>query len=60
MCEAAGLTVTRLRRIKIGPISVNGIAPGTWRKLRDDEVAWLRRMAKLKPEKNAAEIEEYM
>ena len=29
MCEAAGLTVTRLRRIKIGPISVNGIAPGT-------------------------------
>ena len=28
----------------------NGIAPGTWRKLRDDEVAWLRRMAKLKPE----------
>jgi 23S rRNA pseudouridine2605 synthase len=50
MCEAAGLEVTRLRRIKIGPISVNGIAPGTWRKLRDDEVAWLRRMAKLKPE----------
>ncbi|MBO5702739.1 MAG: rRNA pseudouridine synthase [Clostridia bacterium] len=58
MCEAAGLTVTRLRRIKIGPISVNGIAPGTWRKLRDDEVAWLRRMAKLKPEKVMPEIDE--
>lgn len=55
MCEAAGLTVTRLRRVKIGPISVNGIAPGTWRKLRDDEVAWLRRMAKLKPEKTYEE-----
>jgi 16S rRNA U516 pseudouridylate synthase RsuA-like enzyme len=39
-----------LRRIKIGPISVNGTAPGTWRKLRDNEVAWLRRLAKLKPE----------
>ena len=58
MCEAAGLTVTRLRRIKIGPISVNGIAPGTWRKLRDDEVAWLRRMAKLKPEKEMPNIDE--
>ena len=33
----------------------NGIAPGTWRKLRDDEVAWLRRMAKLKPEKQYEE-----
>jgi 16S rRNA U516 pseudouridylate synthase RsuA-like enzyme len=58
MCEAAGLTVTRLRRIKIGPISVNGIAPGTWRKLRDDEVAWLRRMAKLKPEQKMPNIDE--
>ncbi len=50
MCEQAGLTVSRLRRVKIGPISLSGIAPGTWRQLRDDEVAWLRRMAKLKPE----------
>ncbi len=50
MCEQAGLTVTRLRRVRIGPISISGIAPGTWRKLRDDEVAWLRRLAKLKPE----------
>ncbi len=50
MCEQAGLTVSRLRRVKIGPISLAGIAPGTWRKLRDEEVAWLRRMAKLKPE----------
>lgn len=46
MCEIAGLTVTRLRRIRIGCVSVNGIAPGSWRQLRDDEVALLRRMAK--------------
>ncbi len=55
MCEQAGLTVTRLRRVKIGPISLSGIAPGTWRQLRDDEVAWLRRLAKLKPEINDEE-----
>ena len=46
MCDIAGLTVTRLRRTRIGCVSVNGIAPGSWRQLRDDEVALLRRMAK--------------
>lgn len=59
MCEAAGLDVVRLRRIKIGPISINGIAPGKWRQLRDDEVAWLRRLAKLKPEKETPAAEQY-
>ena len=46
MCEQAHLDVARLRRIRIGTISVNGIAPGKWRVLRDDEVASIRRMAK--------------
>ena len=46
MCDIAGLTVTRLRRTRIGCVSVNGIAPGSWRQLRDDEVALLRKMAK--------------
>ena len=46
MCEIAHLDVARLRRVRIGCISVNGIAPGRWRILRDDEVATLRRMAK--------------
>lgn len=46
MCEQAHLDVARLRRIRIGTVSVNGIAPGKWRVLRDDEVASLRRMAK--------------
>lgn len=46
MCEIAHLEVARLRRVRIGCISVNGIAPGKWRVLRDDEVAALRRMAK--------------
>jgi pseudouridine synthase len=46
MCEACGLEVSRLKRIRIGDISVNGIAPGTYRVLGDAEVAALRRAAK--------------
>lgn len=46
MCEAARLDVARLKRIRIGNISVNGIAPGKYRILGDDEVAELRRWAR--------------
>ncbi|MCQ2428178.1 MAG: rRNA pseudouridine synthase [Clostridia bacterium] len=46
MCEAARLEVARLRRIRIGNISVNGIAPGTYRKLGEEEIAILRKWAK--------------
>jgi len=46
MCEVAGLEVARLRRIRIGNISVNGIAPGTYRVLGQEEVALLRKWAK--------------
>ena len=49
MCEACGLEVSRLKRIRIGDISVNGIAPGTYRVLGDAEVAALRRAAKKGP-----------
>lgn len=49
MCEIAHLEVARLRRVRIGCVSVNGIAPGHWRVLRDDEVATLKRMAKSAP-----------
>lgn len=48
MCEQAHLEVTRLRRVRIGSITVNGIAPGKWRVLQDHEVASLRRLAKMK------------
>lgn len=58
MCEMAGLEVSRLRRTRIGPISLCGIAPGRYRILRDDEVAALRRLAKLNPPK-PTELYEY-
>lgn len=38
MCQAADLTVTRLQRIKEGPISLNGLAVGKWRHLTIDEL----------------------
>ena len=50
MCEQAHLEVARLKRTHIGNISVNGIAPGTYRVLGDDETAELRRWAKAAPE----------
>ena len=46
MCELANLQVSRLRRTHIGGISVNGIAPGTYRKLSEQEIADLRRWAR--------------
>ena len=46
MCEQAHLEVSRLKRIRIGGISVNGIVPGTYRKLSEQEIADLRRWAR--------------
>jgi len=45
MCDAIGHPVNQLRRVAIGPIRDPRLKPGTWRDLRDDEVAALRRAA---------------
>ena len=45
MCEAIGHPVNHLRRIAIGPIRDAKLRLGTWRELRDDEIALLRRAA---------------
>jgi len=42
MCEACGLKVKRLVRIAIGDIPVQGIKPGTWRMLEEEEIKGLR------------------
>ncbi len=49
MCEAVGLTVTRLVRVRIGPISDNQLAPGVSRLLRIDEVRALAEAAQVSP-----------
>lgn len=45
ICEKAGLNITRLRRIMIGTVSVNGIAPGKYRVLSDSEISTLKKLA---------------
>lgn len=47
LCEAAGHPVLRLQRISYAGIRLKGLEPGRWRKLRDDEVAALRKMVGL-------------
>ena len=42
MCEAAGMTVTRLRRIKEGNLSLGELPLGKWRYLTPEEVAALK------------------
>lgn len=42
MCEAAGMTCTRLRRIKEGGLSLGTLPLGKWRYLTDEEVAELK------------------
>jgi pseudouridine synthase len=49
MCEAIGHPVNHLRRVAIGPIRDPKLKPGTWRDLRDDEIALLKRAAAHEP-----------
>jgi len=43
MCEKCGLTVMRLRRIKIGELWLGDLPVGKWRYLTEDEVSYLKR-----------------
>jgi 23S rRNA pseudouridine2605 synthase len=43
MLEAVGHPVRRLHRSRYGGLTVDGLAPGEWRELHDDEVSALRR-----------------
>jgi pseudouridine synthase len=45
MCEAVGLPVVRLRRVRIGPIKDEHIRPGEFRDLLPGEIAALKRAA---------------
>jgi len=42
MCEAAGVQVTRLLRVRLGPLELGGLPTGQWRRLTEEEVASLR------------------
>ena len=42
MCELAGMTVTRLRRVAEGPLELGDLALGAWRYLSEEELAKLK------------------
>ena len=42
MCQAAGMSVTRLRRISEGDLSLGDLKKGSWRYLTDAEIAKLK------------------
>ncbi len=41
MCAAAGLAVTRLKRVREGSLELGGLKPGQWRYLTDGEIGAL-------------------
>lgn len=43
MCEAAGMEVTRLRRIAEGPLRLGELEKGKWRYLTEDEILSLKK-----------------
>jgi len=45
MCDAVGHPVMRLVRVRIGPIALQGLAPGSWRELSQKEVRALSEAA---------------
>lgn len=42
MCEAAGMSVTKLRRIQEGSLKLGNLPLGKWRKLTEEEIAGLK------------------
>lgn len=50
----AGLEVRRLTRIRVGPVTLHGLAPGGWRRLTPREVAWFLGRRPRRPDPAAA------
>jgi pseudouridine synthase len=47
MCQAVGHPVARLHRSRYAGLTLDGLEPGAWRELSPDEVAELKRLARL-------------
>lgn len=46
----AGLEVRRLTRVRVGPVTLHGLAPGGWRRLTWPEVAWFLQQRPRRPD----------
>lgn len=55
MAEAVGRRVTRLTRIRLGPLSLGSLKPGEWRKLTPGEVRDLKERRPLETSQHAME-----
>ena len=44
ICEAANVTVTRLKRVREGVLEIGDLKPGQWRDLTDEELAHLQNL----------------
>jgi len=49
MCEATHLYVVRLVRVRIGPLTLEGLPPGAYRPLTRDELTALRQLQRQQP-----------
>jgi 16S rRNA U516 pseudouridylate synthase RsuA-like enzyme len=45
MCEAVGHPVVSLRRSRYATLTLDGLEPGEWRELSDEEVQALRKLS---------------
>jgi len=43
MCEAVGVKVLMLKRVRVLTVTLNGIKPGEYRKLSNEEIATLKK-----------------
>jgi 23S rRNA pseudouridine2604 synthase len=59
MCEAEGLRVKRLLRVRVMNIELGSLRSGRWRRLRDDELGVLeKRIARAEPRNERAELQD--
>jgi 23S rRNA pseudouridine2605 synthase len=57
MMDAVGIPIERLRRMRVGPLTVTGIQPGTWREMTHGEVRGLLEALHLDLAEKGEEIE---
>jgi len=44
MCALAQLPLRRLKRIREGELKLGDLAPGTWRELNENELAYIQKL----------------
>ena len=44
MCEIAGLTITRLKRVAVGELTIGMLTPGRWKYMNYNEISYLKNL----------------